>query len=270
MTIHTYGDPIVAMPAETPRSLTARVGILLYGLLAYGLFFAAFLYLIGFVGGSFVPRHLGSGEASALGVAIPVNLGLIALFGVQHAVMARRGFKAWITRYIPQSIERSTFVLAAVACLVAMYALWHPMPQIVWEVGPRWARAALWGVFIAGWGLVLLSTFIISHFDLFGVRQVAMEFMRRRYEHIGFRVVGPYKLVRHPLMLGFLLAFWAAPTMSAGRLLFASGMTLYILVGVSMEERDLISAFGERYRQYARHVPSLFPSPLRRWKGEAR
>lgn len=269
MTIHTIAPAVRREVEPGSRSFPARAAILAYGLVVYALFFGAFLYLIAFVGGLWVPRHLASGAASPLSVAIPVNLALIALFGAQYAVMARRGFKSWITRFIPHAMERSTFVLATVACLAAMFVFWRPMPQVVWESGPGWARVALWVVFASGWGMVLFSSFIISHFDLFGVRQVVLEFLRRRYEQVGFRVVGPYKLVRHPLMLGFLLAFWSTPTMTAGGLLFAAGMSLYILIGVTMEERDLLRAFGEHYRQYRRHVPAVIPSPFRRWKGQA-
>ncbi len=263
-------DTIVHPDAPQPAAAASsaqRLAVGVYGIAAYALFFAVFLYLIAFVGGVFVPKHTGSGAAAPLALAIPVNVALVLLFGVQHAIMARPRFKAWITRFIPAAAERSTFVVAASLCLVALFALWQPMPQVIWEFEHAVARGVLWALFALGFGLVLGSSFVISHFDLFGLRQSIMHMLSRTYAHIGFQVVGPYRLVRHPLMLGFLIAFWSAPTMTAGRLLFAAAMTAYILVGVSMEERDLIRTFGEHYRQYRRHVPSIIPNPLRRWKG---
>ncbi|MBX3323441.1 MAG: isoprenylcysteine carboxylmethyltransferase family protein [Phycisphaeraceae bacterium] len=256
-----------AAPEPAAAGTAQRIAVGVYGIVAYALFFAVFLYLIAFVGGVLVPRHTGSGTAAPLALAIPVNIALVLLFGVQHAIMARPRFKAWITRFIPAAAERSTFVIAASLCLVALFAFWQPMPGPVWEFEHPVMRGLLWAAFGFGWALVLGSSFVISHFDLFGLRQSVLHMLSRTYEHIGFAVVGPYRLVRHPLMLGFLIAFWSAPTMSAGRLLFAAAMTAYILVGVSMEERDLIRTFGEHYRQYRRHVPSIIPNPLRRWKG---
>ena len=251
--------PGASSPAAAHPVHRALVGA--YGLAVYALFLAVFTYLAAFSGGFLVPKHIASGPAGPVLPAIAINLGLILLFGAQHAVMARRGFKAWITRFIPAAAERSTFVLATCCVLMAMFALWQPMPQHVWSVSSPIVRGLFWTVFAAGWLLVLGSSFVISHFDLFGLRQAVLHLLARREEPIAFRVSGPYRLVRHPLMLGFLLAFWSAPTMTAGRLLFALGMSAYILVGVAMEERDLIRAFGEQYRQYRRHVPSILPLP---------
>lgn len=256
-----------ASAAEAPaHGRMARIGFLAYGLFAYAAFFATFLYLIGFTAGLLVPKGVDDGPAGPAWLAVAVNAALVLLFAGQHTVMARPAFKAVVTRFIPAPIERSTFVLAACVCLGLLFWLWRPIPTPVWVVEHPWVRAFVWGVCASGWGLVLLSSFLISHFDLFGVRQTVLAFLARRYEHVPFRVVGPYRLVRHPLMLGFLLAFWAAPTMTWGHLLFSGLFTLYILGGIRIEERDLVRFFGEHYRQYRRHVPALFPSPVRRWR----
>ncbi len=260
----------LATPAARP--LAGRLTVAAYGLLAYGAFFAVFLYLIAFTGGFLPVKHAGSGEVGAGGpplwLAALINVGLVALFGAQHAVMARPRFKVWLTRFVPAAAERATFVLAASLCLAVMYIAWAPMPRVIWDVETPAVRVVLWSVFASGWALVLGSSFVISHFDLFGLRQVVLNLLQKPYTHMNFQVVGPYRLVRHPLMLGFLLSFWAAPTMTAGRLLFAAAMTGYILIGTAMEERDLVRAFGERYLGYRRQVPSLLPSPVRRWRGE--
>lgn len=234
-----------------------------YGVTAYGIFFGAFLYLIGFLANAYVPKGIDDGAQLPTAIALAVDLGLIALFGLQHSVMARPGFKRRIERWIPASMERSTFVLAASLVLILLLWLWQPLTQAVWQVADPRLAALLWGVYGAGFLLVLLSTFVIDHFDLFGLRQVAMNLLRRRYTHPPFRVTFFYRFVRHPLYLGFLLAFWATPHMTLGRLVFAAGMTAYILIAVRYEERDLVAFLGDDYRRYAERVPMFLPRPGR-------
>ena len=239
----------------------ARIIAFAYGLGAYGLFFAAFLYLIGFLANQVVPKGVDDGVSVSMGFALMTNFGLIALFGMQHSVMARPRFKRWLTRFVPHSIERSTFVLAASLVLVLLYWQWRPMPQVVWHVHSVWLSTALWTVFAAGFLLVLLSTFIIDHFDLFGLRQVYLNLMQRGYTHLPFKVTYFYKFVRHPLYLGLLLAFWSTPDMTLGHLVFALGMSAYVFIGVRFEERDLETILGDDYRRYRERVPMLLPRP---------
>lgn len=230
-----------------------------YGVVCYAIFFATFLYLIGFVGGFLVPTSVGMGPAGPVLPAVLVNLGLIALFGVQHSVMARPAFKRWWTRFVPEPIERSTYVLIAGAAFALMFTLWQPLPQTLWHVGTPALAGALWGLFAAGWGIVLLATFLINHFHLFGLQQVVLHLRRRTLAAPAFRTPFLYRPVRHPLMLGFLIAFWAAPHMTLGRLVFALGMTAYVLIALVYEERDLTETFGEQYDEYRQRVPKLIP-----------
>jgi methanethiol S-methyltransferase len=230
-----------------------------YGAAAYLLFLAAFLYLVGFVSNIWVPRSVDRGVPAPIGQAVLINLLLLGAFGVQHSVMARPGFKAWWTRFVPPSIERSTYVVLASAVLVLLYWQWRTMPAVIWDVQQPVGRGALWALFWLGWAIALGATFMVSHFDLFGLRQVYLAWRGKPYTHIGFHARLLYRLVRHPLMLGFLIAFWAAPTMTAGHLLFAIGMTGYILIATQIEEHDLVEVLGDEYRDYRREVPRLLP-----------
>lgn len=232
---------------------------LIYGAVCYALFLVVFCYAMGFVEGVVVPKGIDDGLVVDTPRAILVNALLLAMFAIQHTIMARPAFKTWWCRTVPRPIERSTFVLVASALLALMMWQWRPMPGLVWHVDTPWLRGALWGVSIGGWALVLYATFVIDHFDLFGLRQVWLHFRGVEYHHPPFAERSIYKLVRHPLMLGFVIAFWAAPSMSAGRLLFAVVTTAYIFVAVRIEERDLARLLGEPYRDYCKRTPRLIP-----------
>lgn len=232
-----------------------------YGLACYAVFFATFLYAIAFVGGCpLVPTTLDGPLTGSLGSAIAVNVLLLGVFAVQHSVMARRGFKERWTAIVPWAIERSTYVLAASLALILLFSQWRPIGIEIWTVEDPAARAALWTVFGAGWGLVLLATFLINHFDLFGLRQVWLPLIGRHYTPVSLQTPRLYRHVRHPLYLGFLLAFWATPHMTLAHLLFAIATTGYILIAIQLEERDLIAEHGEGYVAYRRKVPMLIPS----------
>jgi protein-S-isoprenylcysteine O-methyltransferase Ste14 len=230
-----------------------------FGAVSYGIFFATFLYLVGFLGGFGVPNSIDAGEAGPVGVALLVNTALLLLFGVQHSVMARPGFKQWWTRFVPQPIERSTYVLASSVVLIALYALWQPIPTPVWDITGPIARTAMLMLFFGGFGLVLFSTFLIDHFDLFGLRQVVLHFRDRDYTEKHFVMPILYRFIRHPLYLGWFIAFWATPTMSVGHLLFAVIMSGYILVAIPLEERDLDDLHGESYRRWRESTPAFVP-----------
>lgn len=236
-----------------------RILTISYGVVSYAVFVVAFLYAIGFVGDIIVPRSVSHGITAPLGLAVVINVALLALFAVQHSVMARPAFKRWWTRLIPSAIERSTYVLLASAVLLLIFWQWRTVPVVVWDVTSSAGRLAIWTLFWIGWAMVFAATFLINHFDLFGLRQVYLAWRGQPYTELPFQVRLLYRLVRHPLMLGFLIAFWAAPTMSGGRLLFAAVTTGYILVAIRLEERDLAVTLGEDYQAYRRSVPMLVP-----------
>ena len=227
--------------------------------MAYLTFFVAFLYAIGFVGDFVVPKSIDSGAESSTTEAVAVNLLLMSLFAVQHSVMARQQFKQWWTQYVPKPVERSTYVLLASLCLLLLFWQWRPMPAIVWQVNDPDVAVTVATVSLGGWIIVLTSTFMINHFELFGLHQVANHLTDREMPAPRFRTPLYYKLVRHPIYLGFIIAFWAAPVMTVGHLLFAAVTTAYILVGIFLEERDLVELFGDQYRQYRKQVSMLLP-----------
>jgi protein-S-isoprenylcysteine O-methyltransferase Ste14 len=235
-----------------------------YGAVCYIIFLAAFLYAIGFVGNLVVPRSIDNGIDASIVEALVVNVLLLGLFAVQHSVMARPAFKHWWTRLVPKTIERSTYVLLSSLVLFLMFWQWRTMPAVIWDVTWMPGRVGLWILFGLGWLTVLLSTFMISHFDLFGLRQVYLAWREKPYTDLEFRTSLLYRVVRHPLMLGFIVAFWAAPTMTAGHLLFAVATTGYILIAIQLEEHDLSAALGDRYRDYRGRVPMLIPGLHRR------
>ncbi len=236
-----------------------RLAILLYGLISYAVFFATFLYAIGFIGNLIVPKSIDSVPQAPLGTALFINLLLLAVFALQHSVMARPAFKRMWTRIVPVAAERSTYVLASSLALILVFALWEPMGGVIWSVTHPLGSALLYGAFAFGWLLVLFSTYAINHFDLFGLRQSWLYFRGREYTSLIFVQPWIYRVVRHPLYVGWLFVMWATPTMTVAHLVFAVATTLYILLGIQLEERDLQDAHPE-YREYKKRVPMLIPS----------
>jgi methanethiol S-methyltransferase len=237
-----------------------RVAIFLYGIIAYVSFLGTFLYAVGFIGNLIVPKAIDGDPQMAFDAALLIDGALLMLFALQHSVMARRGFKQWLTRFIPQAAERSTYVVAANLALIAMFVFWQPLGGSIWHVEDPVGRIVLYAIFGVGWTIVFITTFLINHFDLFGLRQVWANLRGVSYESLSFRTPVFYRFVRHPLYFGFLCAFWATPTMSLTHLLFAIATTGYILVAIQLEEKDLIREHGGRYVNYKEAVPMLIPA----------
>jgi methanethiol S-methyltransferase len=235
-----------------------RLVIFVYGIVCYAVFFATFLYAIGFIGNLWVPKSIDSAQAGPIVGSLLIDLGLLSLFAVQHSVMARPAFKRWWTRIVPESAERSTYTLLSSLALIALFIHWRPLGGVIWAVVSEAGSAALYGAYAFGWGLLLLSTFLIDHFDLFGLRQVWLPLCRKPYTSPAFRTPWLYRQVRHPLYVGWLFIFWSTPVMTATHLVFAVATTAYILIAIQFEERDLLAAHPE-YRTYRARVPMLLP-----------
>src|SRR4051794_6953856 len=242
-----------------PGNRMLRSAAFLYGAVAYLTFLVTILYAIGFVSGLVVPKAIDIGAASPAIEALVIDLALMSLFAVQHSVMARKPFKQWWTQFVPKSVERSTYVLFASLTLLLLFWKWRPMPDIVWKIEQPEIAAVIMGLSFLGWVIVFTSTFLINHFELFGLHQVTNDLTGRKMPEPTFRTPLYYKFVRHPIYLGFIIAFWAAPVMSVGHFLFAAVTTAYILIGILLEERDLIDLFGDDYRNYRQRVSMLVP-----------
>lgn len=242
-----------------------RVSYLLIATLCYLAFFLSFVYLVGFLAGfPAMPTHIDKGISASTQTAVIVDLALIALFGLQHSIMARRGFKAAWTRVVPQPLERSVYCLATALVLAVMFTFWHQLPQVIWHVSSEAGRIVLWSLFGLGILVVFISTWLISHFELFGLTQAWSHFRGREVPEPRFRTPLFYKLVRHPIYLGFFVALWATPHMSLGHLLFSAGMTIYLVIGATFEERDLVTQFGTTYVEYQARVSMIIPGTGRR------
>ena len=245
-----------------------RIAFFIYGSVSYLIFFGTFLYAIGFIGNFGAPTTLDGTPNRPLLFAFLIDTGLLTLFAVQHSVMARKGFKDWWTRVVPKPLERSTYVLFSSLALILLFWLWQPLGGVVWSVEDPVGRAVLRVMFGFGFALVLVSTFLINHFDLFGLRQVWLYLLGRPYTTLNFGTPGPYRLVRHPLYVGWLFAFWSTPTMTLAHLLFSVATTAYILIAIQLEERDLVREHGESYEDYRRSVPMLIPFTRRRQESQ--
>jgi len=245
-----------------------RIAFFIYGSLSYVIFLGTFLYALAFVGSFGVPTALDGEPRGPLAVALAIDVTLLAVFAVQHSVMARKWFKAWWTRIVPTPLERSTYVLFSSLALILLLWQWRPLGGVVWSIEEPLGRFILYGLFFFGWGLVLVSTFLINHFDLFGLRQVWLYLLGRPYTTLQFGTPGPYRLVRHPLYVGWLFAFWSTPRMTLAHFLFSIATTAYILIAIQLEERDLVREHGDSYDSYRRAVPMLIPFTRRRKKPE--
>lgn len=239
-----------------------RTLTLAFGVASYAVAMAALLYAVGFIGNFAVPTSLDGAPTVPIWTAIPINLALLTVFAVQHSTMARPAVKTWLAQYMPRTIERSLFVMLSGVLMLAMFALWQPMGGTVWTVTSLPAQAAIYTLYGLGWAIVVYSTFLINHFDLFGLRQVWLRYKNEAYTPVAFKNPWLYRIVRHPLYFGMIIAFWAAPTMTIAHLLFAVATTAYILIGIQLEERDLIAEHGETYAAYRKQVPMLVPRLL--------
>jgi protein-S-isoprenylcysteine O-methyltransferase Ste14 len=251
MTVQTFSSTL-------PNKI-GRIAAFLYGAICYAIFFVTFLYACGFVGNFLVPHSIDSAPVISLGNALLINATLLGIFGIQHSVMARQGFKSWWTQFVPKPVERSTYVLFSSLCLIALFYLWQPMGGNIWQVTNSMGVVILYALFASGWLLVLVTTFLINHFDLFGLRQVWLYLRGKEYTQLKFGTPSLYKYVRHPLYVGWLLAFWLTPTMTVAHFVFALITTAYILVAIQFEESDLVDLHGETYADYRRRVPMLVP-----------
>jgi protein-S-isoprenylcysteine O-methyltransferase Ste14 len=261
-------SPEIAPADRRSYNMAGRVCVLVYGVVTYALFLVSFLYAVGFICGAavqtkmsqtLIPKDIDNGEQGELWTAVAINVALLGLFGVQHSIMARPAFKEWWTQFVPKPVERSTFMLATSLVLILLFWQWRPIPQEVWRIDNQAGFAALLALSGIGWLIVLAATFMIDHFDLFGLKTTYHHFAGRETEPLEFKQVMLYRYIRHPIMTGFLIAFWATPVMTAGHLLFAVVVTAYVLLALQLEERDLVTAIGEPYRDYQKRVPMLLP-----------
>ena len=244
--------------------MMGRIMTLLYGVFCYLVFFATFLYAIAFLGDFGVARTIDSGVEGSLGKALAINAGLLALFAVQHSIMARSWFKRAWTKIVPPTAERSTYVLFSSVALILLFWQWRPIGGVIWQLDNELGRMATYGIYAVGWLLLLVATFLINHFDLFGLRQVYLHFRGQEYTGLPFRTPGFYRLVRHPIYFSWLCIFWATPRMTIAHLVFALATTGYILMAIPLEERDLIRIYGDAYRRYKQQVPGILPVSFRR------
>lgn len=236
-----------------------RTLFFLYGTICYLVFFATFLYAMGFLGNFLVPKTIDSAVTIPLGEALLINLSLLGVFALQHSIMARKGFKKWLTKFIAEPLERSTYVLFSSLALILLFWLWQPMGGEIWNFSGSALGYVMYGMYAFGWLLVLVTTFLINHFDLFGLRQVWLYLIGKKYTNLGFVTPGPYKMIRHPLYLGWLCVFWSTPVMSVAHLVFAIMTTAYIFVAIRFEEKDLVTIHGRDYAEYRKKVPMMLP-----------
>jgi len=236
-----------------------RILFFLYGVICYFIFFGTFLYAIGFIGNILVPKSIDSAATIPLGEALLINTALLSLFALQHSLMARQGFKKWWTQFVPKPIERSTYVLFTSLCLILMFWQWQPLGGVIWNLEGNVLTTIMYSLYAFGWITVLITTFLINHFDLFGLRQVWLYLIGKKYTNLGFVTPGPYKLIRHPLYLGWLLVFWSTPVMTIAHLFFAVVTTAYIFFAIQLEEKDLVSIHGRDYAEYKNRTPMMFP-----------